>query len=156
MFKLEVVCIPTPKVKPFSRVVDRFKKRVAVAAPDYEFGVTNPRYDWLEHFKDMIEAMVSAIMAAKDAGVIHGGAERKGTAFWKERAKRKGKPRWEDETPKSGDYYGSQVKDFLSQIETTAIEPRKKRGDPANVSGRVAPIVKALFELSQSKRGYKK
>lgn len=151
-----MICIPTPKVKPHSRVVDRFKKRVAVAGPDYEFGVVNPRYDWLENFKAMIDQMVAAVSAAKDAGVIAGGAERKGTGFWKERAKRKGKPRWEDETPKMGDYYGSQVKDFLSQIEATPIEARRKRGDPANVTGRVAPIVAALFKLSQEKRGYKK
>jgi hypothetical protein len=67
---------------------------------------------------------------------------------------RKGVPRWKDETPKSADTYGSEVSDFFSVLESLALEKKRRKGDPANVDGRVKPIVKALHEKKRQLRGY--
>jgi len=144
--------VPEPPVK---EVQEKFKKRVEVSAPDYEFRVKNPLRDWEAEYLDALERIVGGLREAIEQNRLGGGVKRRGLAFWKNRTSRKGPPRWRDETPKSADTYGSEVADFLSAIGATALEKKKRKGDPANVDGRVKPIVANLRAKKLEKRGFK-
>jgi len=144
--------MPVPKVPPITKVREKWKKRVGVAGPDYEAGVTTPVRDWLEEFADAIDRIHEGLTEAMGEGRILGGARRVGTTYWKAQATRKGPPRWRDETPKRDAEYAKEFGDFLSEIGTVTIEKKRRKGDPANVSGRVLPIALALHELKKRKR----
>lgn len=142
-----------PKIKSVSVAKSRFQKRVQVAAPDYEAGISAPRYDWLEEFKSAWERIRSGLQEAIEEGRIPGGAERRGTAYWQARTKRKGPPRWREETPKAADTWESEVKPFFETIAAVPLEAKRKKGDPANIEGRVKPIVQALYMKKKELRG---
>lgn len=147
--------MPTPKVKPLDKAKEKFVKRVSIAGPEYEFFVKNPVRDWLTEFIDAIDRIHDGLKNAIEQGIIKGGAERKGTSFWKSRTSRKGPPRWKEETPKSGDTWEVEWKDFKKQIEETPISKKRTKGDRANIDERLWPIVQRLIALKKEKRGYK-
>jgi hypothetical protein len=140
------------KVPSLEHIKSKFKKRVEVAGPDYEFKVANPLRSWADGYKDAWDRIHEGLREAIDEKRMIGGVERKGTPFWKERTVRKGPPRWRDETPKSVDYYGKEINDFINELSALVLEKKKRKGDPANVDGRVKPIQKALHELKKKKR----
>jgi hypothetical protein len=142
------------KTKGVARAKERFKARVQIAGPEYELGIKSPRTNWDEGYADAWDRIKEGIREAIEAGIPLGGVKRKGHAFWSSRVIRKGVPRWKDETPKSADTYGSEVSDFFSVLESLALEKKRRKGDPANVDGRVKPIVKALHEKKRQLRGY--
>jgi hypothetical protein len=144
--------VPVPPVK---QVQEKFRKRVEVAGPDYEFGVKNPLRDWEAEYVDAVDRIHEGLREAIEQGRLAGGVKRRGVAFWKGRASRKGPPRWRDETPKSADTFATEISDFLSTIAATALEKKKRKGDPANIEGRVKPIVQALRNKKLEKRGFK-
>jgi len=145
--------VPNPKVRPVPDAKDKFVRRVSVAGPDYEKGVKNPLRDWLTEFTDALEKMSEGIKEAIEEGRVEKGAARRGTGFWKERASRKGPPRWRDETPKAGDTWAKEWSPFRDAIEATPLEKKKRKGDPANIDNRVKPIVSALIHKKKEVRG---
>jgi len=143
------------RVKSRERAKDKFKRRVEVAAPDYEFGVKNPRHDWLERFSSVADAVAEALRKVAEEKRHLAGAQRAGSKKWQDRASRKGVPRWREETPKAADAWRSAFEDFASELERLVLEPRRPRGDPANVDLRVKPVVEALRKKKLELRGIK-
>ena len=143
------------RVRSRERAKEKFRKRVEVAAPDYEFGVKNPRYDWLERFSSVADAVAEALRRAVEEKRHLAGAQRAGSKKWQDNASRKGVPRWRDETPKAADSWRSAFEDFASELERLALAPRRPKGDPANVDLRVKPVVEALRRKKLELRGVK-
>jgi hypothetical protein len=145
--------MPTPKVKPHDLGKLRYKKRVEAAAPDYELGLKQTPRSWLDEFTDAADRVTEGLRMAAETQLFLKGAQRVGQKKWQERALRKGPPRYRDETPKSADTWLAEVKDFLNEIGNIPLEKKKRKGDPANVIGRVTPIAVRLHQLKLSKRG---
>jgi len=143
------------RVRSRERAKEKFRKRVEVAAPDYEFGVRNPRYDWLERFSSVVDAIAEALRRALEERRHLAGAQRAGTKKWQDRAARKGVPRWRDETPKAADNWRSAFEEFASELERLALPPKRPKGDPANVDLRVKPVIEALRRKKLELRGVK-
>jgi len=141
------------KVKPVDRAREKFRARVTVARPDYEFGIKNPKTRWDEAFKEAWDRIKEGIMDAINKGLIVGGVERKGHDFWSSRVSRKGPARWADETPKSADAWHSGFKPFADTLATVAVGPKRRKGDPANIDNRVKPVVQALRTKKEELRG---
>jgi hypothetical protein len=81
------------------------------------------------------------------------GAQRVGQKKWQDRAVRKAPKRYADETPQSADTWENEVRDFLNEIGNIPLEKKRRKGDPANVIGRVAPIATRLHRLKLQRRG---
>ena len=143
------------RVRSRERAKEKFRKRVEVAAPDYEYGVRNPRYDWLERFSAAADAIAEALRKAAEEKRHLAGAQRAGTKRWQDQTSRKGVPRWRDETPKAADLWRSAFEDFASELERLALSPRRPKGDPANIDLRVKPVVEALRRKKLELRGVK-
>jgi hypothetical protein len=141
------------KVKPVDRAKEKFRARVTVARPDYEFGIKNPKVRWDEAFEEAWERIKEGIMEAINKGLVVGGVRRKGHGFWADRVGRKGPGRWADETPKAADGWAGGFKPFADVLATVVVEKKKRKGDPANIDGRVKPVVQALRTKKEELRG---
>jgi hypothetical protein len=142
------------KTKGVSVAKAKFKARTEIAGPDYETGVKSPRINWDEGYEQAWERIKEGLREALEHNTPLGGVKRKGHAFWSARVLRKGVSRWKEETPKAADTYAAEVADFFSVLESLTLEKKRKKGDLANVDGRVKPIVKALHEKKLQLRGY--
>jgi len=143
------------RVRSRERAREKFRRRTEIAAPDYEFGVKNPRYDWLERFSSVADSIAEALRKVAEEKRHLAGAQRAGSKKWQDNTSRKGVPRWRDETPKAADSWRSAFEDFASELERLALAPRRPRGDPANVDLRVKPVVDALRRKKLELRGIK-
>jgi hypothetical protein len=145
--------MPTAKVKPSSVGRAKFKKRVSVAAPDYEIGIkTTPRI-WLEEFQDAQGRIQEGLRDAAEQLLFLKGAQRKGQKWWQDRAIRKGPNRYRDEAPQADATWEAAIRDFLEEISKIPLGVKKRKGDPANVTDRVTPIAQRLHALKRSKLG---
>jgi hypothetical protein len=145
--------MPTAKVKPHDIGKTRFRKRVETASPDYELGIKQTPRSWLDEFTDAADRIQEGLRMAADQLLFLKGAQRVGNKKWLERTLRKGPARYRDEAPKSADTWLNEVKDFLNEIGNIPLEKKKRKGDPANVIGRVVPIATRLHKLRLQKRG---
>lgn len=144
--------IPVPKA---SEVKEKFKRRVSIARPEYEFRISVPLKNWEEEYAEAWDRIMEGIREALEQGRFVGGVRRRGLAHWKSRTVRKGPPRWADETPRSADDYEKEISDYLGAIAATALGKKKRKGDPANIDQRVKPIVQALRLKKLEKQGVK-
>jgi len=145
--------MPTAKVKPPAVGKARFLKRVKVAAPDYEQGLKQTPRVWLDEFIEAGDRIQEGIREMVEQMLFIKGAQRVGQKKWQERALRKGPKRYADETPQAADTWENEVRDFLNEIPNIPLEKKKRKGDPANVTGRVTPIATRLHQLKLIKRG---
>jgi len=141
------------KVKPIDRAKEKFRARVTVARPDYEFGIKNPKTRWDEAFEEAWERIKEGIMEAISKGLFIGGVRRKGHSFWADRVSRKGPGRWADETPKAADGWAAGFKPFADVLATVIVGAKRRKGDPANIDNRVKPVVQALRSKKEELRG---
>ncbi|MEM3675389.1 MAG: hypothetical protein QXG08_07970 [Candidatus Methanomethyliaceae archaeon] len=142
-----------PKVKSRSLAKSKYAARVKIAAPEFEAGLRAPRNPWLDQFKEASDRIHDGLREAIEEGRITAGAERRGTGFWQKRAVEKGVPRWREIMPKVIDDWEKEVAPYLDAIETVVLEKKRKKGDPANIMNRVAPIVAKLRETKKALRG---
>jgi hypothetical protein len=141
------------RIRPIDRAREKFRARVTVARPDYEFGIRNPRTRWDEAYEAAWERIKEGIMEALAKALFLGGVKRKGHGFWADRVSRKGPGRWADETPKAADVWFTGFKPFADVLAALMIGAKRRKGDPANIDNRVKPIVQALRSKKEELRG---
>ena len=147
--------MPVIKIRPRDKLAERFKKKVTEAAPDYEFGVKNPKKGWLEQFLDAADVIAEALRKVAELQLFAKGAERVGQRKWSENTGRKGPVRWKDETPKSADAWKAGFEPFASALDGFVLEKKRPKGDPYNIDVRVKPVVSALVNKKLELRGIK-
>jgi len=141
------------KVKALERAKEKFRGRVSVARPEYEFGIKNPKSRWDEAYVDAFDRIKEGIREALEKGLFVGGVTRKGHGFWSERASRKGPNRWADETPKAADGWAGGFKPFADSLSALILEKKRRKGDPANIDLRTKPVVATLRRKKEELRG---
>jgi len=147
--------MPVIRIRPREKLKERFVKKVREAIPDYEFGIKNPKKNWLEEFLAAAEMIADAIRKMAEEKRFAKGAERVGQAKWAGNTARKGPDRWKTETPQSGDSWRSGYEPFASALEGLVIGPKRPKGDPYNIDVCVKPVVGTLINKKLELRGIK-
>jgi len=120
-----------------------WKNRATSAAPDYQFGVSNPLNDWQANALAAKDAWRAGVTDAAGRDAYAKGVAKKPTAFWQKRTLDLGVARYPDGVSKSVDVYESEWKPYYDALSKIELPPRGARGDPKNLE-RVRVIVTTL------------
>jgi len=131
------------KMRPPETLGDRWKNRASAAAPDYQFGVSNPLNDWQANALAAKDAWRQGVTDAASRDAYGKGVAKTPTAFWQKRALELGVPRYPDGITKSVDVYLTNWKPYYDALTKIELPPRGARGDPKNLE-RVRVIVQTL------------
>lgn len=81
-------------IKPIEQSGDKWQRRAAVAGPDYQQGIQNPRNQWLSAALAGEQAYRQGVTAAAAGGRFSAGVTKAGNAKWQENAMKKGPGRF--------------------------------------------------------------
>lgn len=119
------------------RVLNKFKKNIAAAGPEYEAGVASPKRSWSEAYKASSDRMKAELAAALDENRHVKGVEKVGDSGWADAAKRKGSSRFTGAAAIAAENYGKVVDEVLAagdkaasaaeSMPNTTYEQRKQR-----------------------------
>jgi hypothetical protein len=141
------------KVRPLHVGKTKWKDNVRNAGPHYDLGIRNPRENLVAAVEARKEAMYASLRDAIDKDLIFGGLKRAGHEKWQNRAIDKGTKRWSDETPKRADDWEFGFKPYADALSALSLSPKRRKGDPANISERVGSVVQALIRKKEELRG---
>jgi hypothetical protein len=130
-----------PRVR--SGAPDKWVRRAAVAGPDYQAGVSNPRTSWATAAQGASGNYTAGVQAAVSRGSYSKGVQAAGDATWSERANTLGAQRYPQGVQASQNRYATKVAPYLQTIEALSLPPKGPKGDPRNYA-RVQAIGDAL------------
>ena len=140
----------------FIRSIEQIANKFATVTPgrtaDYEFGVTNPRKDWMTSTaaaESAFEGGVTQAIAKKRFGK---GVKAAGTEKWQRGATTKGTARWGPGVTLARDDYARAFAPYRDAIERVTLPPRYPRRDPRNLE-RVKAVVNALVAAKEQRVG---
>ncbi len=134
-----------PKVKPISRIAEKWAKVTPARATEYREGVETPTKDWAEEAIAAEERYKRGVTEAANAGRYGKGVSEAGTAKWKANAARKGPSRFAEGVALARSDYERGFAPYREVIESTELPPRGPKGDPSNIQ-RVAAMAAALHK----------
>ncbi len=134
-------------VKPIDQVVDKWKRRVDVAGPDYEYGIANPKRPWAASAIAAEELQAEASRRAIDNKMYVKGIKRVGDEKWRDMAQKKGPNRFREGVGLALEYYREGIAPYLAALERLELPGPWAAGDPRNVTERVGLIAKTLHAL---------
>jgi len=137
-------------IKSLDQSSDKWKRRAAVAGPDYEFGVRNPRRSWAQASSDAEGNYKTAVVQAANQGRYGQGIKKTGEAGWQENAIAKGPSRFSEGVALAQQSWANGFAPFHAAIKTLKLPPRGPKGSPQNLQ-RVAAMSAALRAVSQKK-----
>ena len=140
----------------FIRSIEQIANKFATVTPgrtaDYEFGVNNPRKDWMTSTaaaEAAFEMGVTQAIAKKRFGK---GVKAAGTEKWQRGAVTKGTSRWGPGVTLARDDYARAFAPYRDAIERVTLPPRYARRDPRNLE-RVKAVVNALIAAKEARLG---
>ncbi len=142
--------MPPAIVPPVNRVAEKWARRAASAAGEYEEGVKMTPKSWQAASAAAENNYKAGVTAAAGAGRFGKGVARAGDTKWKRGATEKGPTRFAQGVNVAQGDYSAQVAPFLEAIGRTDLPPRGPAGSEGNYS-RVAAIGKALRQLKTSR-----
>jgi len=131
------------KLRSIETIRDKWRNRATAAAPDYQFGVSNPLNDWQANALAAKDAWRAGVTDAAGRDAYGKGVAKTPTAFWQKRTLDLGVSRYPDGVSKSVDVYESNFKPYYDALSKIELPPRGARGDPKNLE-RVRVIVQTL------------
>ena len=137
-------------VKPIDQVVDKWRRRVAVAGPDYEYGIRNPKRPWAASAIAAEDLQAEGIRNAIENKMYVKGIKRVGDEKWRDMAEKKGPRRFREGVDLALDYYREGVEPYLDALRRLVLPGPWPAGDPRNVSERVGLIASTLHDLKVS------
>jgi len=138
------------KTKGVDKTLEKWKRKVSQAAPDYRDGVENPRRDWASETKAAEARYKEGVIKAANEGRFGRGVAQAGTEKWKKGATTKGVERWAPGVAAAEDEYRSGMSKVLEAIESATLPPRYPAGDPRNLE-RVRAINMAVHNKVKGK-----
>jgi len=129
-----------PPIKPQNVITDKWTRRAAVAGPDYELGVRNPKIPWDTAAIAGDNPWKAGVQAAVAAGAFAAGVRAAGNAAWQENAISKGIPRFPQGVSVSTAKYERGFAPIRTIIEGVQLPPRGPRRSPANIQRATAMI----------------
>ncbi len=137
-------------IKPIDQASDKWIRRAAVAGPDYQKGIENPKADWETASIEASGNYKAGVIAAANAGRFERGIKIAGTAKWKRNAMAKGPNRFAEGVALAQDDWEKGFGPYHSVIAALKLPPRGPKGSPANMQ-RVAAVAMALRSLKEKK-----
>ncbi len=135
------------EVKPIDAVVDKWKRRVDVAGPDYEYGIRNPKKPWAAAAIAAEALQEEGVRAAIADKMYVKGIKRVGDEKWRDMAEKKGPRRFREGVGLALDYYREGIAPYLEALRRLELPGPFPKGDPRNVTERVGLIASTLHEL---------
>jgi len=133
-------------------VVEKYRRRIAAAGPDYRYGVANPVRTWVEGYTSASDRMKTALQQALAEGRHLKGAREYGQARWEQKVTTVGADRFTAAAAIAAENYSKRVSDILAAAEAarTAAErlPNVTFEDRLN---RAAAAIKAIHEYWRRK-----
>ena len=123
------------------------------AGPHYDLGIRNPRENLVVAVEARKQAMYDSLRDAIEKDLIFGGLKRVGHEKWQNHAIDKGTKRWGEETPKRADNWESGFKPYADALSAVVLPPKRRKGDPANITERAGAVVQALIRKKHELRG---
>ena len=139
------------KTKGLERTVSKYVSRTAVAGPDYEAGIKDPKRPWAESTKAAADNYHTAVSSPTTKNLFISGVGKAGNAKWADMALRKGVARYADGVEKGKEYFRSGMSNVISTIESTTLGPRGPTGSEANY-GRAKKMGMALRAMKLAQK----
>lgn len=130
-------------IKPIDVSSDKWVRRAAVAAPDYQNGVQNPRRPWATAAAEGEANYKAGVVAAANAGRYGIGVKAAGNDKWQSGAMKKGPGRFTEGVAMARDDWGKGFAPYQAAIGGLVLPPRGVRGSPQNIQ-RVSAVATAL------------
>jgi hypothetical protein len=122
-----------PPIKTMNMIVDKWNRRAAVAGPDYEAGVKNPRRAWDAAAKGANDAWKTGTQSAIAADRFSKGVTAAGNDKWQSKSIDKGVTRFPQGVQVSGPDYEAGFGPIAAKIASTTLPQRYPKGDPRNI-----------------------
>ena len=139
-------------IKDLTKSSDKWMRRAAVAGPDYESGIRNPRRPWAEASLGAEDNYKSGVVAAANAGRYGRGVKAAGNEKWQKNAIAKGPSRFAEGVALAQDAWETGFKPYQDAIRAITLPPRGPKGSPQNLQ-RVAAMANVLRKGSQARGG---
>lgn len=98
-------------------VVEKFRRRIAAAGPDYRYGIENPIRPWVEGYAASAERMKQELQKALAEGRHLKGAREKGQSRWEQKVRQVGADRYTAAAPIAAENYAKAASDIMSAAE---------------------------------------
>lgn len=131
---------------------EKFSRRAAAAAGEYQIGVRNPRADWQQATLAAKERHKAAVTDSLAKDAWSKGVQRSSSAYQQEQAATLGPARFEQGVQAAGGRYEEGVAPYIQTIQSTTLPPKYPKGDPRNME-RAKAMAAALHAKKQSMRG---
>jgi len=143
-----------PNIRDVRTLQEKWARKAAQAAPDYEQGVSQPLTDWQQATTAAREAWAQGVQQAVQRNAFAAGVQRAGTQKWQQGALRKGARRFAEGVQVAQELGAWQqgFEPFAQVIQNTNLPPRGPKGDPRNIE-RVAAMARALREAKLRRTG---
>lgn len=136
-------------IMPLVKIVGKWARRVAIAGPEYEDGLRNPRRDWEAATLAAEDTWEAAIAEAIRLKLWSAGVREAGTAKWRTRSLELGTARWRPGVTVAQPDYSAGFEPFHRALEALTLPPRYAKGDERNFD-RVIAIGKELHRVKRA------
>ena len=131
------------KVKDAGASATKFANRASAAAGDYAAGVQGAGQSWQQNTAASGDAYAQGVTAAISRKAFEGGVAKAGAAKYTANAAGKGAQRYPQGVSAAGPAWQAAVGKYLQVIAGLTLNPRRPKGDPANLT-RVQQVTQAL------------
>jgi len=139
-------------IRPIDVIARKWATVTPQRAPDYEFGINNPRTDWAEQTRAANDAWKAGVQQAAAQDRFAKGVARAGTSKWQANALSKGVQRWGPGVQLALDDYQTAFAPFVEAFARATLPPRFARRDPRNLE-RVAATNKIFIDVAKRLEG---
>jgi hypothetical protein len=124
----------------------KFVARAQSAGGDYSKGVSGAGDKWQSHTLSSADNYTAGVQLAISGGRFAKGVQKAGGAKYVAKASGLGAQRYPTGVGAAGPAWQQGTQPYLDTIAGLTLPPRRPRGDPGNVTGRVGMIADALHK----------
>jgi len=139
-------------IKDLGSISSKWVRRSAVAGPDYQSGIQNPRTPWAAAAAKGEDNYKAGVSAASARGAFGKGVKAAGDSKWQGNALRKGPGRYAEGVSLAEGDWQKGFAPYREAIASLTLPPRGMRGSPANLQ-RVSAIATTLRGVFEKKQG---
>jgi len=141
-----------PRVRDIGTLSEKWSRRAAAAAQDYQFGVQNPTVDWQQATVAAANAWQQGVQQAIQERRWENAVRATPTQKWQQAAVEKGAQRFAQGVQLARDEWARAWEPYRQVLEGLQLPPRGPRGDPNNIQ-RVQVVARQLHEARRRRVG---
>lgn len=138
-------------IKPIDQIVKKWNNRAGAAGQDYVLGVQNPRRPQAQTAAAAAETYGVGVQRAITAGTFAKNVLAAADKYMRN-AVGKGASRYPDGINKGQADFQTGITPVITTLSNLTLAPRLPKGDPGNITNRVAPVCAALRALKTGGR----